>query len=199
MKNVLRSHYLLWFGSLSGVLPFTSIFAREHVKASPSEIGLLYTLLPFVAFLTKPLVCGIADRFNGHKITLVVVMIATMIGFGSLVITPWLHAGPWSWWYFCACVMLANTAMGVGTTLTDSIVMREVTNGTTSYGSIRLWGTVGWGIFGNIFRRITFKHRLIQIFSHFPSPWYPQVSLPVASMTISSQDFLTSFLAWSCS
>lgn len=153
MKNILRSHYFLWFGSLSGVLPYTSIFAREHVKASASEIGLLYTLLPFVAFLTKPIVCGMADRFNGHKLTLVVVMIATLTGFGLLIFTPWLPAGHWSWWYFCGCVLLANTSMGVGTTLTDSIVMREITNRGTSYGSIRLWGTVGWGIFGNCFSR----------------------------------------------
>lgn len=153
MKNVLRSHYFLWFGSLSGVLPYTSIFAREHVKASASDVGLLYTLLPFVAFLTKPLVCGIADRFNGHKLTLAIVMIATLMGFGFLLFTPWFPADNWSWWYFCGCVMVANTAMGVGTTLTDSIAMREVTNrhGTTSFGSIRLWGTVGWGIFGNCF------------------------------------------------
>jgi MFS family permease len=144
----LKIHYFLWFGSLGGVLPYTSVFGRHHSDASATEIGLLYTLLPFTVVFAKPVFCWLSDRFSYHKLVLVVFMIATLLGYGFLIITPFLAIK--SFWFFSACVFVANTAMGVVISMTDSIVMKEVTSGGHSFGSIRVWGTLGWGVFGLI-------------------------------------------------
>lgn len=53
-----------------------------------------------------------------------------------------------AWWYFSGAVSLANTSMGIVISLTDSLVMCEVTKTGVTYGSIRLWGTLGWGVLG---------------------------------------------------
>lgn len=148
MKNLLKAQYFLWFGSLAGILPYVSIFARNHSSVSPSQVGILYTILPFVAMVTKPIFCGLADRFNCHKCVLVVSMISTLFGYGILVVTPWFPQASWSWLFICICVLIANTSMGIVISMNDSIAMREVSNGRASYGSLRVFGTIGWGLLG---------------------------------------------------
>ena len=150
MRILLKAQYFLWFGSLAGILPYVSIFAKNHSSASASEIGFLYTLLPFVAMITKPIFCGIADRLSCHKLVLVTSMAATLFGYGILILAPWFPRASWSWWFICASVLIANTSMGIVISMNDSIAMREVSNGRASYGSLRVFGTIGWGLLGEL-------------------------------------------------
>lgn len=146
---ILKVHYFLWFGSLSGILPYASVFGERHASATATQIGLLYTILPFVAMLAKPIGCACADRFSAHKLVLVSFLILTLVGFGSLILVPWLgRASSWTWWFFCAAVLLANTSMGIVISMTDSLVMRDVSIGRSSFGSVRVFGTLGYGILG---------------------------------------------------
>lgn len=146
---MLKVHYFLWFGSLAGVLPYTSVFGRQYSSASATDIGILYTILPFAALLAKPFACACADRFAAHKLVLVLSLLLTLLGYGSLLLVPWLSKGsPSSWWLFCAAVLLANTAMGVVISMSDSFAMREAAAGRASFGSVRVFGTLGWGLLG---------------------------------------------------
>ncbi|XP_075586108.1 maltose permease [Dermatophagoides farinae] len=154
----LKAHYLLWFGSLSGILPYVSIFAREHLQISADAVGILFFILPFVVSIVKPLVCSIADRYECYSLTLILSQISTILGYGLLLTLPWLLR--WIsteilWWFFCLLTLIANTAMGAAISLTDCLVINEVVqlqrnNGDnhTSYGNYRIWGTIGFGIFG---------------------------------------------------
>lgn len=148
MTYILIAQYFLWFAALSGILPYVSIFAKNYSHASATQIGLLYTVLPFVAMIAKPIFCGLADRFCCHKLTLVASMAATLLGYGILLLAPWFEANSWSLWFICASVLLANTAMGIVITMNDSIAMREVATGRSTYGALRVFGALGWGILG---------------------------------------------------
>lgn len=146
---ILKVHYFLWFGSLAGVLPYTAVFGNKYSSATAAEIGILYTILPFVAMLAKPIGCACADRFSAHKLVLVLSLILTLFGYGALILVPWFGRGSsWTWWFFCAAVLVANTAMGVVISMTDSLAMREVSAGRSSFGGIRVFGTLGYGILG---------------------------------------------------
>ena len=152
----LKAHYLLWFGSLSGILPFVSIFAREHLQISAESVGILFFILPFIVSIIKPLICSIGDRYNCHSIILIISQISTIFGYGLLLIIPWLLQWITTeilWWLFCLLTLIGNTAMGAGISLTDYLVINEVEQlksfkQNISYGSYRIWGTVGYGIFG---------------------------------------------------
>ena len=113
---------------------------------------MLYTVLPFDDVFAKPFFCSLADRYNAHRLLLLLAISAAALGYGSLALLPLLNGHRLAWYVFCAGVMVANSAMGVTTSLTDAISMKEVTSesSTTSYGSIRLFGTIGWGVFGLI-------------------------------------------------
>src|SRR5689334_21561403 len=106
MEIFLKAHYFLWWGSLAGILPYTALFAKKYSNASSTEVGLLYTMLPFTALIVKPLFCSLADRFRAHKLILLITIILTLFGYGALILTPFSQlSGFISWWYFCAAVL----------------------------------------------------------------------------------------------
>jgi len=161
--SVLKIHYLLWFGSLSGIMPFVPIFAREHAVADAESVGILYCILPFIVSFIKPLFCSIADRNNAHKSVLITSIVLTILGYGLLLTTVFINFGSFSWYWFCILVLIANSGQGVVISLNDYLVMKECTETNKSFGSYRVYGTIGWGGFGmyfNVFFRNNFLIKL---------------------------------------
>ncbi|KAI1294894.1 Major facilitator superfamily domain-containing protein 6-A [Halotydeus destructor] len=146
--TVLRSHYFLWFGSSGGILPFTTLIGKEYAGASATEVGLLYTILPFTVFFAKPYVCSLADKFNIHKSILIAALICTLIGYGALVAMPFIVNKSMAWAFFCIGVLIANLTQGFVISLTDSLVMRLVTLTGVAFGTIRVFGGLGYGMLG---------------------------------------------------
>lgn len=157
----LKAHYCFWFGSLSGILPYVSVFAKTHMGVTTSTMGTLFFVLPVVASFLKPLACSAADHYSKHSHALLIAQLGTLIGYGLLIIIPFLVPvlpAILLFYLYCFFVLIGNTAMGVGISLTDHLVMYEVnrvkqSGGETNYGSFRIWGTIGFGVFGksNIF------------------------------------------------
>jgi nitrate/nitrite transporter NarK len=161
--SVLKAHYFLWFGSLSGIMPFVPIFARQHAVADAKSVGILYCILPFVVSFMKPLFCSIADRNNAHKSVLIISIALTILGYGLLLTTVFINFGSFSWYWFCILVLIANSGQGVVISLNDYLVMKECTETNKSFGSYRVYGTIGWGGFGmyfNVFFRNNFVIKL---------------------------------------
>ena len=146
--SVLKVHYFLWFGALSGIMPFVSVFVTAHSIATIQDVGVLYFVLPFIVSITKPLFCSIADRNNSHKKVLIVSIIVTIVGYGLLLTTLYVKMGRFTWYWFCFLMFLANSGQGVVICLNDYLVMKEVTELNKSFGSYRVFGTLGWGGIG---------------------------------------------------
>jgi len=146
--SVLKAHYFLWFGSLSGIMPFVAVFAKAHSVANAENIGILYGILPFIVTFVKPLFCSIADRNNAHKSVLIISIILTILGYGLLTTIIFVNFGSFSWYMFCILVLLANSGQGIVISLTDYLVMKEATELKKSFGEYRLYGTLGWGGLG---------------------------------------------------
>ena len=161
----LKAHYTLWFGSLSGVLPYVSIFARTHLEVTATTVGVLFCVLPFMVSIIKPIACSVADHYDNHLKALMVSQLLTLLGYGSLVIFPFVRSMislSLLWYLFCLFTLISNTAMGTGTSITDYLVMNEVNiikqhGGKTNYGNFRIWGTVGFGVFGKNLCSIQFS------------------------------------------
>jgi len=151
METVLKVHYYLWFSSLVGILPYVTVFGKEYIVDSATQIGLLYSILPFVSLVVKPLGCALADRLNAHRRVLLCCM-STTLASNSLLLMILFMCPPQTcpdltFPLYCGLVLLANSAMGVSMSVTDSLAIREVTrNPGSTFASIGLWGTLGWGI-----------------------------------------------------
>lgn len=150
---IFKIHYGLWYGALVGIIPFMFNYAAEYTGATGTQHGILYTVLPFMALLAKPLVCSVADRYAAHHHCLLLFIFLTMLGFGSLVIYPFFP--DWTnqhknlvWAFYCFAAFLGNTSMCVVNSIGDSLAINSCTRKNVSYGQYRLWGPVGFGLFG---------------------------------------------------
>lgn len=152
---IFKFHYGLWYGGLVGIIPFMFNYAAEYAGATGLQHGILYTVLPFVALLAKPVVCSVADKYAAHHKCLLLFIFLTMLGFGSLAIYPffpdWVAQHQQTVWIlYCLAALVGNTSMCVVNSIGDSLAISSCTRKNVSYGEYRLWGPVGFGIFGAI-------------------------------------------------
>lgn len=150
---IFKIHYGLWYGGLVGIIPFMFNYAAEYAGASATQHGVLYTILPFVALLTKPLVCSLADKYQAHKLYLLFFIFTTMLGFGSLAVYPFVPNLTDShkdiiWILYCLAALVGNTSMCVVNSLGDSLTVNSCQKTNTTFGTHRLWGPIGFGVFG---------------------------------------------------
>jgi hypothetical protein len=178
---IFKIHYGLWYGALVGIIPFMFNYAAEYAGATGTQHGYLYTVLPFVALLAKPAVGSIADKYAAHHHCLLLFIFLTMIGFGSLLIYPFFP--DWTnqhrdlvWALYCLAAFVGNTSMCVVNSIGDSLAINSCTRKNVSYGQYRLWGPVGFGLFGAIWG----------VANEIPGlpPYTPGIILMVAILTI---------------
>lgn len=152
---IFKIHYGLWYGGLVGIIPFMFNYAVEYSGATATQHGILYTILPFVALLAKPMVCSVADKYAAHHRCLLFFIFTTIIGYGSLALYPFfpdliLNHKQAVWVLYCVAAFIGNTSMCVVNSIGDSLAINSCQRKDTSYGQYRLWGPVGFGIFGAI-------------------------------------------------
>lgn len=152
---IFKIHYGLWYGALVGIIPFMFSYAAEYTGASATQYGLLYTILPFVALLAKPIVGTLADRYAAHHHCLLFFIFLAILGYGSLAIYPFFpdlvdNNKNLLWILYCIAATVGNTAMCVVNSIGDSLAINSCQKKNVTYGSYRLWGPVGFGIFGAI-------------------------------------------------
>lgn len=152
---IFKIHYGLWYGALVGIMPFMFNYAAEYTGATATQHGLLYTLVPFAALLFKPVVGSIADRYAAHHHCLLFFIFTTILGYGSLVVYPFFpnltenHKST-VWVLYCVAAFVGNTSMCVVNSIGDSLAINSCQKKDIPYGEYRLWGPVGFGIFGAI-------------------------------------------------
>lgn len=152
---IFKIHYGLWYGGLVGIIPFMFNYAAEYAGASGTQHGILYTILPFIALLAKPIVCSFADKYSAHHHCLLFFIFTTILGFGSLAIYPFIpelvdrHKNA-VWLLYCLAAFVGNTSMCVVNSIGDSLAINSCQRKDVTYGQYRLWGPVGFGIFGAI-------------------------------------------------
>lgn len=152
---IFKIHYGLWYGALVGIIPFMFNYARQYSGATGAQHGILYTIVPFVALLAKPIVCSFADKYAAHHHCLLSFIFLTIIGYGSLAIYPFFpdlvkNHQDIVWYLYCLAAFVGNTSMCVVNSIGDSLAMNSCQRKSISYGQYRLWGPVGFGIFGAI-------------------------------------------------
>lgn len=110
-------------------------------------------VLPFVTILAKLYFCSLADRHRAHRSFFVLFLATALLGYGSFGILPFfikpqpkeLGLNIVTWVLVCIMTSIATISMGVISCLSDAFAMNSSKKKNTSYGLIRVWGTLGWG------------------------------------------------------
>lgn len=129
------------------------MFLRKYSDASSTEVGTLLMILPFLAVFTKPFFCALADRHRRYRLYFIVALLLTLVGFGSYTVLPFFphfigSHGRLAWWLLVLFTVVGYLAYGVVWSLGDAYAANVAHRTGESFGLIRLWGTVGWGVSG---------------------------------------------------
>lgn len=111
-------------------------------------------ILPFVTILAKVFFCSLADRHRAYRSFFVWFLISALVGFGSYAVLPiFIEPQPKNqglnlvtWILICIITSISTISMGVISCLSDAFAMNSAKKRNSSYGFIRVWGTIGWGV-----------------------------------------------------
>ncbi|XP_054723034.1 major facilitator superfamily domain-containing protein 6-like [Uloborus diversus] len=87
-----KAHYFVFYGALSGVFPFVPVFAKQ-LGIHAAAFGLIYSILPFCSFISKPFFGFLADYFQNIKVFLVTLIILISVTLMSLLLIPPIEDG----------------------------------------------------------------------------------------------------------
>ena len=134
--RVARAFYFFFYGAMGCYLPFINLYLNA-AGLSGAAIGILSSLPPLVLLISGPLWGAIGDHFRIHR------RLLPLATFGSII--PVLLI-PRSDQFPLLALLIAWAAFFSlpVSPLIDSAVL-ELVNGTrTSYGHIRVWGSLGF-------------------------------------------------------
>jgi PPP family 3-phenylpropionic acid transporter len=134
----LRGLTLTYYATTASLMPFLPIYFGLKGYSS-SQIGLLMMFGPFVAIFAQPLWGYLSDRYNTLKLIIFVLWgltIASSVG---------IFATNGYGWAFLFMLLLYFFMMS-SVPLLDSITIKSTLEARIPYGSVRLWGSIGFTI-----------------------------------------------------
>ncbi|XP_067661521.1 major facilitator superfamily domain-containing protein 6-like [Haliotis asinina] len=82
-----KGYYFFFLAAIGDLLPFISIYMKQ-LGLSSGETGIIYGVMPFIAFFIRPLIGAMADRLRRHTLVLMVLTLLTGILYMMLLIVP---------------------------------------------------------------------------------------------------------------
>jgi MFS transporter, PPP family, 3-phenylpropionic acid transporter len=138
----------VWMGSLfywfywtfiAAYDPFLNVYLSQELGLSGFEIGVLAIFSPLTALLLAPFVSAIADGRGWRLPLLKIALIGWVI---SLLLFRW----PQTFWGLIPVMMLLAIFRSPTAPIGDSLVAQMSATHRLSYGSMRLWGSLGFAL-----------------------------------------------------
>ncbi|EGK12825.1 MFS family maltose permease [Desmospora sp. 8437] len=129
-------YYLFFFG-FGGFFPLLSVYFKNEVGLSGGEIGIILAIGPIVMMLVQPfwgMICDYTRRPNQ-------VLVFTLLMTGTLGLV-YLGLDSYVWMVVLAGVLAAFQSAIVP--ISDSIALSAVQRTGGDYGTLRLWGAIGF-------------------------------------------------------
>jgi len=132
-------YYFTFFAAIGIFTPYVNLY-YESVGLDAGSIGVLAALPTVVSLVASPLWGVMADRFRLHKVLLPLAMICNAV---IVVLLLQMHQ-----FVFLAIFVLLQSFFGspIGPMADNAILEMLGEQGRHRYGSLRLWGAVGFGI-----------------------------------------------------
>ncbi len=140
ITNRFRAFFALQYAAVGVFFAYVALYLSS-IGLSGSQVGLLLAIMPLIGFLVQPIWGLLSDIYHVHRsalaltsfgVALVMVAYARTTDFGLLLLLTILHA------------ILRAPTMILGNSLALEFVSRE--NSETSFGSLRLWGSIGFAL-----------------------------------------------------
>jgi MFS transporter, PPP family, 3-phenylpropionic acid transporter len=136
---IIKIIFFLSYASFSAWLSFYNLFLKKYIGFSDSQVGLISGVQQINILLVLPIWGIMADRFGRRNILLVALFVTLCLFYGFLFQKLF-----FSFFIFTFFITLFYSPLS---SLLDTIALdyNEQANH-SSYGNIRLWGSLGWAI-----------------------------------------------------
>ena len=124
--------------AFGGLYPLMPLFLQER-GMSGTEIGTILSIGPVMTVLFQPLWGMFCDRYQAQRILLIVTL---LLAAGFAAVYPF--ANSYALFFVLFAVMAAFHSSGVP--IIDSISLSYVQRNGGDYGSLRLWGAIGFAV-----------------------------------------------------
>ena len=132
---------LVWFFCLGGqgiFFPYYSLYLRENIGLTGTELGIVFAVLPLVGIAAQPFWGIVADRTGSRAGALALLAVGVSAGFAALGVAS-----------SFAALLLATAALAFfSTAILPACVAATLAvgrdGGEHAFGIMRVWGTVGF-------------------------------------------------------
>jgi PPP family 3-phenylpropionic acid transporter len=152
----IRLYYLFWLGAGGFIYPFISLFYKQQ-GLSGTQMGLLGTVASIIGLVSAPLIGRISDNVPSPRRVLQICLI------GSSVL--YLILSQQKIFLWIAVIVAIESMIGAPIyPLSDAQALNVANHQKEGYGSIRLWGSLGWAITAFIGGWIVERTGLVSVF-----------------------------------
>lgn len=134
---LMRAYFLLYTGAGGFIIPFISLFYKQQ-GLSGTQMGWLGTLGSLVSLISAPLLGRISDNIPNPRRVLQFCL------FGSGLLIAWLSQQTLFFWI--AAIVGLEAFIGAPIYPLSDAQALAIADEKQGYGSIRLWGSLGWAI-----------------------------------------------------
>jgi PPP family 3-phenylpropionic acid transporter len=139
LKTTFQLFYFLTFFGFGSLFPLLSVYLKDAVGLSGTEIGTIMSISPIVMIFAQPIWGMVSDYTRKPVMVLASALLSTaLIGLIYSSVHQYI-------WLLVVAAFLAFTQSAI-VPLSDSITLNYVQKTKGSYGSIRLWGAIGFAL-----------------------------------------------------
>ena len=131
----------IWFFCLAGLgvfFPYYGIYLHENAGLDPTQVGIVYAVLPMVGLLAQPFWGQVADRTGSRSRVLALLAAGTAIGYAAL----YFWKGFASLLFGTAVLACFSGALIPACVAVTLALTRDSTR--HAFGLTRAWGTIGF-------------------------------------------------------
>jgi PPP family 3-phenylpropionic acid transporter len=132
------SFYFLYFAAVSTSGPYRVLY-YQSLSFTGAQIGLLVGIAPLITLVSVPVVTGLADRTNRHRM---IFSVSLLIVVSGMIIFPYLK----TFILLFGIAVLFSVFFSPIMPLANSATMFMLGDRKDLYGRIRLGGTIGFGL-----------------------------------------------------
>jgi len=136
-RSRLATMMFMQYFAMGALLPLLSLYLKEYLGFSPTEIGYVLAMAAVAAFASPFIAAHVADRLiRSERLMGIYHLSAASV----MVVLSFQH----SWLAFLLTYLLFSLLFVPTSALSNAVAFHHVPNAKRDFGSIRMWGTIGW-------------------------------------------------------